>query len=190
MKDRAERIAWFKGMVLPHEAALRRYLRRIGSPPSDIDDLVSDAFVRAYSNDGWSSIKHGRSYLFKIARNMVIDAARREKVVKFETFADVGVLNIYCDQPSADAIVIARDELRALEIAINALPPRARQVFLLRRVQDLSPREIGQMLGLSVKTVEGHIGKALATLTKALKEHDPITQSATEPLWRTKRHDE
>src|SRR4051794_14897040 len=54
VSDRAERIAWFKAGVLPHEASLRRFLRRTGAPDMDLDDLVSEALMRTYAAEDWS----------------------------------------------------------------------------------------------------------------------------------------
>ncbi|MDZ4370507.1 MAG: sigma-70 family RNA polymerase sigma factor [Phenylobacterium sp.] len=174
VSDRAERIAWFKTCVLPHESGLRRFLRRVGAPDMDLDDLVSEALTRTYAAEDWSRITNGRSYLFTIARNLILDAARRQKIVAFEAVADLDALGLVDSQPSAEAIVTTRDELRVLQAAVDRLPPRAREVFLLRRVENLSQRQVGERLNLSVSTVEGHFTKAMAALTKALQDSDPI----------------
>lgn len=187
MSDRAARIAWFKDSVIPHEAGLRRFLKRSGAPDMEIDDLVSEALTRTYAAEGWARIENGRSYLFTIARNLVFDAARRQKIVAFETVADLDALGLVDAQPSAESIVTTRDELRVLQAAIERLPPRAREVFLLRRVENLSQRQVGERLNLSVSTVEGHFTKALAALTKALQDSDPVGNRDAESAWRRHR---
>lgn len=187
MSDRAERIAWFKAGVLPHEASLRRFLRRTGARDMDIDDLVAEALTRTYAADDWHRITNGRSYLFTIARNLVFDAARRQKIVAFETVADLDALGLVDAQPSAEALLSTRDELRLLQAAVDRLPPRAREVFLLRRVENLSQRQVGERLNLSVSTVEGHFTKAIAALTKALQDSDPIRSGNAGPAWRSQR---
>lgn len=187
MLDRAERIAWFKAGILPHEPALRRFLRRAGAPGMDLDDLVSEALTRTYAADDWSRITHGRSYLFTIARNLLFDAARRQKIVAFETVADLDAFGLVDDQPSAEAIVTTRDELRVLCAAVDRLSPRAREVFLLRRVENLSQRQVGERLNLSVSTVEGHLTKAMAALTKALQDSDSIRSRDAGRTWRSQQ---
>ena len=187
MSDRAARIAWFKAGVLPHEASLRRFLRRTGAPDMDLDDLVSEALTRTYAAEDWRRITNGRSYLFTIARNLVFDAARRQKIVAFETVADLDALGLVDAQPSAEAVLTTRDELRVLQAAVERLPPRAREVFLLRRVENLSQRQVGERLNLSVSTVEGHFTKAIAALTKALQDSDPIRSGDAGPAWRSQR---
>jgi RNA polymerase sigma factor (sigma-70 family) len=187
LSDRAERIAWFKTVVLPHEAGLRWFLRRVGAADMDIDDLVAEALMRTYSAHDWVRITNGRGYLFTIARNLVFDGARRQKIVAFETVADLDALGLADSQPSAEAVVTTRDELRVLQAAIGRLPPRAREVFMLRRIENLSLREVGEKLGLSVSTVEGHFTKAIAALTKALQESDPIPGGETGSTWGSRR---
>ena len=187
MCDRAERIVWFKAGVLPHEASLRRFLRRTGARDMDLDDLVSEALTRTYAAEGWQRITNGRSYLFTIARNLVFDAARRQKIVAFETVADLDALGLVDTQPSAETLLTTRDELRVLQAAVDRLPPRAREVFLLRRVENLSQRQVGERLNLSVSTVEGHFTKAIAALTKALQDSDPIRSGDARPAWRSQR---
>jgi RNA polymerase sigma factor (sigma-70 family) len=183
MGERAERIAWFKAAVLPHEAALRRHFRRFMNGP-DLDDIVAEVFARAYAADDWVRITSGKAYVFAIARNLILDNARRQKIVAFEVYADIDSLNIPHGQASPEAEVSARDELRVLNKAIDQLPPRCREVFLLRRVEEISIAEVGVRLGLSVKTVERHMTKALAYLAQALAQSDVVTIVEPNTTWR------
>jgi len=185
--ERDERIAWFKAVVLPHEAPLRRHLRRTGAPPAEIDDLVAEALTRAYAAADWRRIDRGRSYLFAIARNLILDAARRSKVVAFDAIADIEALNLPDGQPSPEAAVSARDELRVLQAAVDRLPPRAREVFLLRRIDNLSLLEVADRLGLSVSTVEKHLTRAMTELTSAMAESEPVSGPQTGMAWPAAR---
>jgi len=187
MNDREARLAWFKDVILPHEAALRRQLRREGAVTDDIDDLVAEALARAYELKDWSRVDHGRSYLFSIACNLVLDAARRNKVVSFDTFADLEVLNLADESSSVEAMVIARGELLRLQKAVDRLPPRPRQVFLMRRVDGLRIEQVADQLSLSVSTVEKHFTRAMALLTEAMAEHGPFNATQRGRTWPSAR---
>lgn len=187
MEDRAERMVWFKREVLANEPALRRFLRRRGTPLDDIDDLVSEALVRAYSAEDWRRVTDGTQYLFRICKNLIVDKVRRAKIVAFENVADWDALDLVDGAPSAETLMSTRDELRVLQAAIEDLPPKCRQVFLLRRVQELPPLEVARRLGLSVRTVEHHVAKALAVLARTLSEADPATGSKTVLAWRRRQ---
>lgn len=187
MTDRDQRLAWFKAQILPHEAALRRHLRRLGVAAKDVDDFAAETLTRAYAADDWRAVSHGLPYLYAIGRNLAYDAARRRMVVSIETVPDLDVLHIADWQPSAESVVTAREELRALQTALYQLPPRAREVFMLRRIEELSLKEIGARLGLSVKTVEAHMTRALAALTEALRDNDRAAGPQAGQAWRARR---
>ncbi len=187
MNDREARLAWFKTVILPHEAALRRQLRREGAQAGDIDDLVAEALARSYQVADWSRIDQGRSYLFSIARNLVLDTARRNKIVAFDTFADLDVLNLADERASVESVAIARDELQHLQRAVDRLPLRPREVFLLRRIDGLRVEEVADRLSLSVSTVEKHFTRAMALLTEAMAKYDPVPGMQMERQWRSTR---
>jgi len=187
MSERAEKMAWFKAQILPHEAALRRRLAALRIP--DIEDVVSEVLTRAYSTDNWRRMDQGRALVFQIARNLLVDAARRHAIVSIDFVADLEALHLDDGGPSPEATAAARDELRQLQRALDALPPQPRRVFLMRRVQELSPQEIAVELHLSVSTVEKHLAKAMVAVTRALGATESVSRpGADKDRWRrTKR---
>ncbi|HYG28419.1 MAG TPA: RNA polymerase sigma factor [Caulobacteraceae bacterium] len=183
MNDRAEKTAWFKALILPHEPELRRRLHRMRVP--DIEDVVAETLTRAFAAENWRRIDQGRAFVFQILRNLLIDAARRNSVVSIELVADLERLHLDDGRPGPEAVVTARDELRQLQKAIDALPPQARRVFLMRRVHELSPQEIAAEMKLSVSTVEKHLAKAMLAVTIALGHVEPPRAEAlNEDQWR------
>ncbi|MET0374661.1 MAG: sigma-70 family RNA polymerase sigma factor [Rhizorhabdus sp.] len=169
MVDLVGRSSWFKARILPHEGALRVRMRRAAGNETDLDDLVSEALARAYGAHDWADIADGRHYLFRIARNVLIDTARRNALISFDSVADL-------DDSQADSRtengISARDELRQVQRAIEAMPPQCRRVFILRRVHERSIGEIAAEMELSVSTVEKHLGKAVQLLARAIAEID------------------
>lgn len=186
MQDRATRHAWFKSVILPHEPALRRRVRQMSAPGIDVDDIVSEALVRAYQTEDYPRISHGRTFLFTIARNLLVDLARRRAVVPFDVMADLENFDPADPAPLPETVVIARDELRLLQRVLETLPTQCRRVFLLRRIDELSLNDIAVRLGLSVSTVEKHLSKAMALLTRGMAEGDPVPQGKQESTWRVK----
>jgi RNA polymerase sigma factor (sigma-70 family) len=187
MSERAEKMAWFKAQILPHEAALRRRLSFLRV--ADVEDVVSEVLARAYASDNWRRMDQGRALVFQIARNLLVDAARRRAIVSIDFVADLEAFHLQSAEPSPEASAAARDELRRLQRVLEALPPQARRVFLMRRVQDLSPQQIAVELRLSVSTVEKHLAKAMVAVTRALGDVEPVRRpGADEDRWRrTKR---
>lgn len=176
MTDRREKTAWFKAQILPHEAELRRRLQRLRVP--DVEDIVSETLTRAYATENWRRVDRGRSFVFQILRNLLIDAARRNSIVEIDFMADVERLHVEDGRPGPEAVASARDELRQLQRALDALSPQPRRVFVLRRIDGLSPQEIAVQMGLSVSTVEKHLAKAMLAVALALGHVAPVRRSA------------
>jgi RNA polymerase sigma factor (sigma-70 family) len=159
---------WFVREVLPLEAELTRFLQQNWRNRSDIEDLCQDIYVRAYENARQGLPKSARAYVFTIARNLLIDRIRNAQIVPIETIADLESLTVASDQPSADQRVMARQELRRLQTALEELPPRCREAVILKKIEGLSIREIAQRMGISVKTVDRHLSEGACYLADFL----------------------
>jgi RNA polymerase sigma factor (sigma-70 family) len=163
------KLEWFKTVILPQEAALRGRLRRILPSTHELDDMVAEVMARAYATENWENVTTGRAYLFTIARNLVIDTARRNKVVSFETIADLELLQ---GENNVEAQLHAREALRQVETIVDSLPTQCRRVFILRRIHERSMLEIAAEMSLSVSTVEKHLAKAIAIVMRAWAERE------------------
>jgi RNA polymerase sigma factor (sigma-70 family) len=170
------RLDWFKSTILPHEGALRSRMRHVLRNREDVEDIVAEVLTRAYGTAQFQAVTSGRAYLFQIARNLLIDEARRAKIVRLEEIAD---LNLVEDSHCAERMLIARDQLRRLEAVVDTLPPQARRAFILRRIHDRPVKEIAEEMGLSVFTVDKHIAKATIRVMQAMAQfEDPGCDTA------------
>jgi RNA polymerase sigma factor (sigma-70 family) len=160
--------AWFEREVLPLEAALMQFLQHNWRNRSDVADLRQDIYVRVYESALQEIPASPKAFVFAIARNHLIQRMRREQIVPFEMMADVDVLGAEIDSPSPERVVIARDELRRLQSALDKLPPRCREAFVLQQVDGLSRMEIATRMGISDKTVMTHLRDAGKFLTELL----------------------
>jgi RNA polymerase sigma-70 factor (ECF subfamily) len=188
MDDYVERIAWLQSHILPHQAAVRRYFEAHAPAQLDVDDILAEALVRCYTSNSWREVEDGRRFLFAVARNYVLDEVRRSKVVLFEDLASLQ-LEVADDKPLPDRVASGREDLRLISEAIEQLPRRCREVFRLRRIHHVSPRDIAVQLGLSVSTVEKHLARALLLLTRAARRmniHD--AESADDHATRQGRY--
>jgi RNA polymerase sigma-70 factor (ECF subfamily) len=160
--------AWFVREVLPLEAMLMQYLRHNWRDQSDVEDLRQEIYVRV-CQAAKKEIPHpAKAFVFTTARNLLIDRARKSNVVPIEAVSDLDALGIAVDAPGPDRSLIARDELRKLQDALDQLPPRAREVLILGRIEGLTGREIAQRLGLAETTVSEHLAKGMHALTDIL----------------------
>lgn len=157
--------AWFVREVLPLEATLMHYLRHHWRNQSEIADLRQEVYMRVCEAAN-TELPHppAKPFVFAIARNLLIDRIRRQQIVPIDAVSDLDALNIALDQPGPDRHVIARDQLRKVQEALDRLPPRCREAVWLKKVEGLSMREIAQRMGISENTVDRHLSDGARAL--------------------------
>lgn len=175
-----ERAVWLGRHVLPHEPALRAWLRRRNLGGLDIDDIIQETYTRLVAAESVSHIVDAKNYAFQTAGSVVIDHLRRMKVVSISSVPDLDSFDVASDDPSPERQVIGRDELERLANMIARLPGKVRDVFVLRRVHDLSQREVAQRLGIAESTVEKHMSRGFLLMLEWFQHGgiDPVQTSS------------
>jgi len=171
--------AWFEREILPLEAALMQYLQHNWRNKSDIADLRQDIYVQVYEAALKGLPEAPKPFLFTTARNLLSRRLRREQIIPFEAVADVEALSAAVDEPAPDRSVIARDELRHLQTAVDKLPPRCREAFLMQKIDGLSRAEIATRMGIAEITVRYHLKEAARLLTDTLYGDQPDLRRPT-----------
>lgn len=159
---------WFVDEILVHEAALLRYLRHAWPRRNDIADMRQEAYVRVYEAAAKARPQSPKSFLFTIARNLIFDQLRHERVVSIEAVGDIDALHVLIDEVTPEMRVDARQELCRLAQALDRLPNRCREVIWLRRVEELSQKQVAERMGVSEKTIEKQIAKGSRLLAAYL----------------------
>jgi RNA polymerase sigma factor (sigma-70 family) len=142
------------------------YLERLLGERGAAEDCAQEAGLRLIESARREPLplRQPRAFLFHVATNLARDQLRR-RVAQAAAYATVP---IEVSAPPADAVAAAREEIAQVQQALGELPLRPRQVLLLARVEGLSHAEIGARLGIAAKTVENHLGRALAALAERL----------------------
>jgi RNA polymerase sigma factor (sigma-70 family) len=158
---------------LENEAALKRYLRRFIRPHEAADDLAQEAFVRAFAAESDRMIDAPKAFLFKIAKNLALNELARQSSAATDPLGDFEGLEVLEDssQAAVDDVVDSRERVRLLARAIAALPPQCAKVFILRKVQGMSQKEIAGRLNISVRTVENHVALGLSRCRTYMRAH-------------------
>jgi RNA polymerase sigma-70 factor, ECF subfamily len=150
---------WWKPLV--------RYAQHKLGTQDAAEDVVQEVFVRVWVGRG--SLRAGKSprgYLYRLAHNLAVDELRRRAVRRNNPW----ISEAHGTPPATPAEVFALEELtQATACAINALPERRREVFILGQYHELSYREIGEVLGIASRTVANHMTLALGELRGALE---------------------
>ncbi|HEY0281286.1 MAG TPA: RNA polymerase sigma factor [Rhizomicrobium sp.] len=183
-----ERAQWLARHVLPHEAALRAWLRGKSTLGFEADDVVQETYTILATKADIDTIRNPKAYMFQVAYSVILQQLRHARVVPITAVADFAGLEAVLDAPSPEQAVVARQELAILMRAIEAMPRQTRQAFILRRIEGLSQAQIARHMRLSEHTVEKHIARGIklllaqfghggnASLAASMKETEPETR--------------
>ena len=160
---------WFKREILAHEEMLMRFLLRVWPRRDEHDDIRQEAYARVYEAAQKARPQAPKAFLFATARHLMADRVRRERIVSIQAGGDSEYLNVLIDEISPEQRVSATEELTRLARAFDRLPPKCREVVWLRRVKELSQREIGAKLGLKQKAIEKHLTNGARLLAQYMK---------------------
>jgi RNA polymerase sigma-70 factor (ECF subfamily) len=180
---------WFVREILPLEPQLISFLRRNWRDNDEIDDLRQETYARVFDAAAAKIPASSQAFLISVARNLLIDRARRRKVVSIEAFADMDAVMPSSDELCPERHHAAWSELLLLRQALKALPVRCREVVQLRKIQGLSQREVAQRMGITEDTVERQVSKGIRALAEALGrgpggdsyEQAPVRQGVVSP---------
>lgn len=154
-----------------HYAGMCAFVLRFVHAPDVAEELVQDVFLKLWTKrEQISEIDALKTYLYRAARNTALNSLRRRKLEQNweaqEAAHGEPVSNVSPDQETST------DELAlAVKGAVDRLPGRCREVFLLSREGGLTYLQIAASLGISIKTVETQMGRALKSLRSALAKY-------------------
>jgi RNA polymerase sigma factor (sigma-70 family) len=158
-----------------HRDALLRFLNRRLNNAALAEDLIQETWLRAANSQalasGAAAIDNPRSYLFRIASNLVLDH-QRHVGHGIELQATDEAAAIADPQPSPEDIVLYRSEFARLLEVIDGLSPRCREVFRLCRFEGFSHAEIAERLRISRSTVVSHMVNALTAIERAMDSEE------------------
>ena len=156
----------FERIVLPHlddAYTLARYLLR---DEHDAQDVVQDAVLRALRYFGSYRDGDARSWLLAIVRNCCLTWHQRHRNDKLVPFAEA--TEQLSDSHEADTLAIEGSERVRLERAVSTLPTEFREVIVLREIEELSYKEISEVVGVPIGTVMSRLARARKRLASAL----------------------
>ena len=170
MDDKRRR---FEAQALPHLDAAYNLARWLARSPADADDVVQDAMLRAFrAFDGFRG-EEPKAWLLAIVRNCHLTAAtqrRRRSHLPLPDDDDGGPDSAATVDPAPDPerAAIRADEGRKLDAVLWELADEYREVLVLRELEDMSYREIAEVLGVGISSEGEMVQRAAARLNEVL----------------------
>ena len=166
-----EQSDWFSSNLLPYEPVLRAWLGKRFPEADNIDDIIQDSFLRVLNTNRSEKIKSPKSFLFTTARNLALDHLRSHKISRKVPMVDSEVSNVLEPSAAGSDALVRKQELEILKHAIQSLPERCREIFVMHKMDGMPPREIAEKLGLSTQTVSNQLYKALSRCTVYVEKY-------------------
>ena len=158
--------------------SLRLRLARVASrivPPDEVEDIVQEAYVRLCQVNGNEEIKHPKSYLARVVRNLALDYVKRADQRLNTSFESSDDLPVERDGARSDTTFVeaaSLEEFGQFCDAVRALPIQCRRVFILKKVYNYSQREIARELGISQSTVEKHVALGIRRCLEYMEQSE------------------
>lgn len=131
------------------------------------EDVVADVFREFWQKRQFERVNTSfRTYLFRAVRNRSMNMIKRELR---QTVPIEDTLTTHTTAMKPDDHMMYDQFYRSIQNCVDQLPPMCKKVFLMSRFENIPHREISSLLGISIRTVESHISKALAALRSKLK---------------------
>ena len=150
------------------QRSLVRYLRDLLRRREDAEDVAQETYLRLLGAGSLErSEAHIRAFMFRAATNLAYDRFRQRRTRG--PHDDAELLALSDDTPSAERVVAMEQAVAIVERTLLELPPRCRQVFLLRTSHEWSYEAIAARLGVSKRTVEREMQTALDACQRELR---------------------
>lgn len=154
-----------------HYPALVSFVRhRVGSD-SEASDIAQEAYLRVMRYRDEQDVAALRALLFRIALNLLTDRARLARTEHHAEHVPLEEeLPLLANDPSQYRHVVGKQELQRALAAVEKLPRKCREVFVLSRLQGMNHQQIAERLRISIKAVERHMTRAIHECRKRVGE--------------------
>jgi RNA polymerase sigma factor (sigma-70 family) len=165
--DSARERARFEQTVMPHLNAAYNLARWLTRNPEDAEDLVQDAYLRAFRSFDTFQGEDGRAWLLAVVRNTCLSWLRKKGHQPTAEF-DEQVHSTADQSPDAESILLNQAAVGSLHDCLEALPLEFREAIVLRELEELSYKEIADIARVPVGTVMSRIARGRKRLQECL----------------------
>jgi RNA polymerase sigma-70 factor (ECF subfamily) len=152
---------WFNEEIYPHEHSLRGYVKSAFPDVRDVDDVVQESFLKIWRRQAIAPVRSAKAFLFTVARNIALNTLRRQRRSPIIAVTDLNAFGVVSDESDVVESIAAAQRIELLVDAVDSLPARCREIFILRRLKGVPQKEIAARLGLSEQTVQVQAARGL-----------------------------
>jgi len=161
----------FGDLVVRYEPKMKRYARKFLSNQEDIEDLVQEVFIKAYTNlQSFDTDLRFSPWLYRIAHNSFVNELKKKSRMGFGVFEADLLLPQLAASETADEQAIDHETKEVMEQNLEKLAPKYREILVLHYFEELRYQEISDVLQIPVTTVGVRIMRARVKLKEAIEK--------------------
>ncbi len=168
----------FEAAVLPHLDAAYNLARWLIRDETEAEDVVQEAFLRAFKYFPGFRGSNGRPWLLAIVRNTCHTWMRRRRVLEVPTSFDEEMHNIIEDQLNPETLLLKEADVELVRQAVEELPVEFREVIVLREIEGLTYKQIAEVEEIPIGTVMSRLMRARKRLQLRLGNKQPAAEPA------------
>ena len=158
----------FEQVVLPHLDAAYNLARWLTRNTQDAEDVVQEAYLRAFRFFGGFHGGNARTWLLKIVRNTCYTWLHQNRAQRSATAFDEQLHTDVAESENPETLLLRKDDGQLLNQALDELPPEFREVLVLLELEGLSYKEIAEVVGIPIGTVMSRLARARHRLRESV----------------------
>jgi RNA polymerase sigma factor (sigma-70 family) len=167
----------FDEAVLPHLDAAYNLARWLTRNTQDAEDVVQEAYLRAFRFFGGFHGGNARTWLLKIVRNTCYTWLHQNRVHRATDLFDEQIHTVVAESRSPETLLLQKADCQLLKQALEELPAAFREVLILIELEGLSYKEIAEVLGIPIGTVMSRLARARHRIRQSLGSHTSARQA-------------
>jgi len=169
--QRQTKLASFETAVLPHLDAAYNLARWLTRNDADAEDVVQEAYLRAFRFFGGFHGADGRAWLLGIVRNTTFTWMQRNRSPELNMPLEDELYEVKSDDLNPEALLLQEADAQMLRQAVEELPLEFREVLVLRELEEMSYKQIAVVADLPLGTVMSRLARARKRLQQILASH-------------------
>lgn len=167
-----------------YKAALKSFVSGYVVNAQDVDDICQETFLRTYTSSLQSEIQKPKSFMFRVAKNLIVSDFRKASTQLNEYVEDINLVVPKFDIENLENDALAQEKLGVMCEAIAGLPNKCRQAVIMRKVYGLATKDIAKRMNISPITVSNYITKGMCVCNEAISQYNGESPSSSS----TKKH--
>lgn len=155
--------------MIEYYKELLYYVKKHNSNRDNANDIVQETYEKAISFENQEEITNKRAFLYKLAKNILVDGVRKSKNQK-EIPYDENEISVKNEEP--EEIVIQQSRQVLIMQELKKLPEKRKEAFVLHVIEGYSRQEVAEIMGISINAVEKHISRASIDLKEKIKRKE------------------